>query len=148
MAVKEISINNKIYSYTIEDWDYFLSKDIYIQEWTVDNTITNGYKKSSFYKWDADDNLMFSITDKNNITREIKWHIFRHEYGLPIIRQEEDNIFRIKRFIENAMIFQYEDWEDYDNAFFLLKVKDILESEGPRHLKRKQIEKLVNTKIL
>ena len=143
----EILISNTIYSYICKDMDYYFAEDIKIGNWEIHRTVKNRYKVKSNYKWEADSNLVFSITDKNGITKNKVWFYFRNDYGLPAVKNDEDNINRIKRFIENSILFKCETWDDYESTAFVLGVKNIIDEVGDNLSKRNRIEYFVKHPI-
>lgn len=143
----EILINNKIFFYDCKDMDYHFIEDIQIGNWKIYQVIKNGHKRSSPYKWDCDSNLIFKITDENGVSKNKVWFYFRNDYGLPVVKNDEDNINRIKRFIENSILFKCETWDDYESTAFVLGVKNIIDEVGDNLSKRNRIEYFVKHPI-
>ncbi len=127
--------NGDIYTlkYTSEDSAYIFENDIVVNGWTILKIVsysTRGYTNNYY--------LEFVIKDKHEISRI-------HRRYTPWPNTYADNIDSVKEFIEHSLIFQCEDWADFDIAKTFNAIKEILNSNISKQEQLIKIKKLFNS---
>lgn len=119
--------------YTSEDSAHIFENDIVVNGWTIHKIVsysTRGYTRNYY--------LEFVIKDKQGVSRI-------HRRYTPWPNTYADNIDSVKEFIEHSLIFQCEDWADFDIAKTFNTIKEILNSNISKQEQLIQIKKLLNS---
>lgn len=118
--------------YISEDSAYIFENDITINEWIICKIV--GYSVEGYTR---NYHLDFIIKDKHGIPR-------KHRQYTPWPRTYANDINSVSEFIENSLIFQCDDWDDYDTSRIINDIEKILSEKRLAKEKIIEIERLVS----
>lgn len=119
------------YEYDKEGREYRFTSDIQLGKWTIAKTIGIGGPRESRYKYDFSNYLIFTITDRDGISRIWNFYHNCNDEMMNVTKTYPDNVAErgIRLFLENHPIFNSFDWKEFDAMVQLSEIKKVMESD-------------------